>query len=448
MKPITFLILLSFLSTMKGDSPATLTLPFTRNQIPEPDASFPYNYIDENEATVEIKVGSPLQSVKLLLKSEEYSTVLLGQKVKVDSKDQKYSFDKSSTYGADKKGHDLYSSPYELYSVGKKSNDTFNINGKDVPQINFMLSNKIKGNIHNGVGVLGNARFCEDYYDTKIKDVNLIDQLVKKKVVNSPVTTFKFTNGDNGDFVIGAYPHEYGQSGFDKNNLMKLKLSNNFPDSWVINVDDVKFGDQSFENENKKFATFNFEMGYIGGTTSFHKLVYEKFFEKAINDGLCHQVTNHFNIYYYCVNDKSKLNLNNMPNLNFYVKQSDFTFTLTPDDLFVPCGDKLLYLVTFDENFLKVWNFGLPFFKKYQVTLDRKANVIGIYKNTVKQAMVNNGKNINDLLYKFGIIGFLAVIFAFAIIFSVKGGLKCKGEKKRQKRKNELEDDFIYLELF
>ena len=309
-----------------------------------------------------------------------------------------------------------------------------------------IFSTNIKCIIYNGAGVLGNARFSDDYYDIKIKDVNLIDQLVKKKVINNPVSTFKFTNGDNGEFIIGAYPHEFGENGFDKNNLMKLKLSNKFPDSWVIPVDDIKFGDQSFEAEHKKFATFNFEVAYIGGTTGFHKIVYEKFFEKAINDGLCHQVSNHHNIYYYCVNDKSKLNLSNMPSINFYIKQADFTFTLTPDDLFVPYKDKLIYQVVFDENFLKVWNFGLPFFKKYQVTLDRKANVIGIYKNPVKQAMT--GKSFSDFISKNIFVIFLASIFAFAFIMSVKNGLKCKNEKRRKKRRNELEDDFIYQEMF
>ena len=98
---------------------------------------------------------------------------------------------------------------------------------------------------------------------------------------------------------------------------------------------------------------------------------------------------------------------------------------------------------------MKVWNFGLPFYKKYQVTLDRKANVIGIYKNCVKQAVSKTPVPLihnNNLLMRLILFGFFAFVFGIALIMSVKAGLKCK-KGKRVRRKNELYDDFIYQEM-
>ena len=98
---------------------------------------------------------------------------------------------------------------------------------------------------------------------------------------------------------------------------------------------------------------------------------------------------------------------------------------------------------------MKVWNFGLPAFKKYQVTFDRKANVIGIYKNCVKQAVSKTPVNVinnNNLLMRLILFGFFAFVFGIALIMSVKAGLKCK-KGKRVRRKNELFDDFIYQEM-
>ena len=450
MRSSQILLILSSITLISCDPSLFITLPFERHTLEEESKEFPYNFLDSNEASVEIKLGTPLQSVKLQLKTEEYSTVVLNSKAKIISKDGKFDEKKSSTYGADKRNHDLYHSPYGLYDKGKKSNDTFNVGGVDTKQINFMLTTKASDDkaIHFGSGILGNARYNEDYIDTKIKDINLVDQLIKKKAIKAPITTYKFTNGDNGEFIIGSYPHEYDSKGFNQGNLLKLKVSNEFPDSWVIEVNDITYGDEKFEADYKKYVTFNFEIGYIGGTTGFHKVIFEKFFDKAIKDNLCEQHLHHHTAYYSCVNDKGKLHLENIKPLKFFV--DGFTFELNADDLFVEHDGKLLYLVTFDENFMKVWNFGLPAFKKYQVTFDRKANLIGIYKNSVKQAVsktpVPSINNNNNLLLKVVLFGFFAFVFGIALIMSVKAGLKCK-KGKRVRRKNELFDDFIYQEM-
>ena len=442
------LLILTTITLISSDPSLFISLPFERHTLEEESKEFPYNYLDSNEASVEIKLGTPLQNVKLQLKTEEYSTVILNSKAKIISKDGKFDEKKSTTYGTDKRNHDLYNSPYGLYDKGKKSNDTFNVGGVDSKQINFMLTTKASNDkaIHFGSGILGNARYNEDYIDTKIKDINLIDQLCKKKAIKEPVTTYKFTNGDNGEFIIGSYPHEYDK-GYDKGSLLKLKVSDEFPDSWVIEVNDITYGNDKFEADYKKYVTFNFEIGYIGGTTGFHKVIFEKFFDKAIKDNLCEQYINHHTVYYSCVNDKGKLNLSSMESLKFYV--NGFTFELNPNDLFVEKDGKLVYLVTFDENFMKVWNFGLPAFKKYQVTFDRKANVIGIYKNCVKENVSKTPVSVignNNLLMRLVLFGFFAFVFGIALIMSVKAGLKCK-KGKRMRRKNELYDDFIYQEM-
>ena len=90
MRSSQILLILTTITLIKCDPSLFISLPFERHTLEEESKEFPYNFLDSNEASVEIKLGTPLQSVKLQLKTEEYSTVILNSKAKIISKDGKF----------------------------------------------------------------------------------------------------------------------------------------------------------------------------------------------------------------------------------------------------------------------------------------------------------------------------------------------------------------------
>ena len=117
--------------------------------------------------------------------------------------------------------------------------------------------------------------------------------------------------------------------------------------------------------------------------------------------------------------------------LNFYVKDINFTFSLTEEDLFYELDGKKYFLVLFQnlESDYYQWILGKPFLKKYQMVFDIDKKTIGTYK----------AKKSSGLGYWWiAIVGFVVVIglLAYIISFVLK--------KPRKKRATELDDDFDY----
>ena len=54
-------------------------------------------------------------------------------------------------------------------------------------------------------GVLGLGLFYKNF---KIRFAHLIDQLKERKIINEKVFYFNFFDNDNGELIIGNFPHE------------------------------------------------------------------------------------------------------------------------------------------------------------------------------------------------------------------------------------------------
>ena len=57
---------------------------------------------------------------------------------------------------------------------------------------------------------------------TTIKKENIIHQFKEKKIIDSMVWTLKYKNENEGEFIIGGYPHEYDKN-YEEKNLKNVK---------------------------------------------------------------------------------------------------------------------------------------------------------------------------------------------------------------------------------
>ena len=159
---------------------------------------------------------------------------------------------------------------------------------------------------------------------------------------------------------------------------------------------------------------------------------------------------NLINSQYNVISCDKNFNTDNFPNLYFYNTDYNYTFKLTHKDLFQIRGDRIYFLVIFDENSDNSWKFGKLFMQKYFFNFDVESRTIGFYTdlNDSSDDEKNENKK-NDNSTSTSSSSSLWILWVVLLIIT---GVACFllgriiYNKNRKKRANELEDDYEYKE--
>jgi hypothetical protein len=134
----------------------------------------------------------------------------------------------------------------------------------------------------------------------------------------------------------------------------------------------------------------------------------------------------------------------NFPHLTFFQKEMYYNFTFDANDLFtiIPDGDRILFNVEFKKEKNKKWEFGKPFFKKYQLSFDLDSKLIKYYINENNEIEIEKEKEKNRNFVKILIIIMLVL---FILIIGILFGKLFFSNYRRKIRVNELDEDYIYV---
>ena len=325
----------------------------------------------------------------------------------------------------------------------------------------------------NNEDLCGNLGFN---IDTKLDKTNLISQLKKKNYINEYIWTIKYLLPEEGTIIIGSKPHFFNTNSFYMSQYCEMKaIQNQSPETaWSFQLNEIRI----VSKDSKKYilsdkkVDFLPDRGLIIGTNEYKKKIDEIIFNDLINKGICfsevasfadsEKKTNENYYIYYCnknsfIENKYTLDktyYNTFPSLEFYIKESNMTFSLTKEHLFHEIYERVYFLVVFKktENANKIWKLGEPFISHFQLTFDQEKKIVGFYnpvmpriKNEdymkeIQQKNVNNSDNNKTIIYVIIIFIVLVIVFAGFSYFMGK-----KLNEKRKRKANELNDeDFEY----
>ena len=186
-------------------------------------------------------------------------------------------------------------------------------------------------------------------------------------------------------------------------------------------------------------------------------IIENTFFWPYITQNICHKNLANNKFYFYSCKLFS-LNLKeineNFPSLYFKQKEFDFTFELTPQDLFVQIGDRIFFLVVFYKNNpTSSFILGKVFLQKYFFGFENESKKILFYRENDKKSgsRDKNGENIRVevVLHWYNSTKVIAIMIILLIVFSIVSFYFGKRMyNKRKLRANELEDQFEYKSPF
>ncbi len=375
-------------------------------------------YIDsrvKNFEMGEIFIGEPPQKIRLNIATSYYHFIIATSKKKIN---------------------DIYSnissSTSSLISTEKKTYYYKNYRGGFLAQENFKFYNeKNKKKSYNNIpffindfdgessGLLG-LNFIKERDD---EDLNFIKVLLEKKIISSSIWSIKYLNDNEGELIIGDYPHKYNNN-YDENFLKFTKVEINYNKDWKIQFDEIKY--DNITSGKSKFGIFVIESGLIKAPIEYKNL----FLKKVNKTNNCFELQREFAfVYYYC---NKNTNIKLLPTIYFYHRELNFTFNLTYEDLFVEKNGYYYLLIAFNNNYaFSEWTFGRIFMKKYEIIFDPENKLIGFY-NDFKSKSINFTFTIL-IIFIITIIGLIAIINHIMKL------------KKRKVRVNEIDEVFDYV---
>ena len=384
--------------------------------------SYPENLL-QNDLEITLKIGTPPQSVDLNLRSRIYTFFVTSSQVNLP---YKLFNEKESTSLVQISKRETNFTNME-YSKGLKISESIYINDKELKGITLMLGTELA---YNECGALG-LRLINSHESSN--DLSFIYQIKKYANLDSYTFTLKYKNDEEGDLIIGAYPHVYDNKFNEKNFFYSKAGSNKNGVNWVLNFDIIKYNNKSVNVGSKK-SLINIEYGLIQAPFK-----YKNYFKNNFYGDRCSEKFNDKrNVT--IVHCSSNFDITSFKDLIFELKDIETQFVFTYKDLFIKKNNEYIFGIVFDEDVDAkdpTWIFGKPFMKKYELVYDLDRKIIGLYKEGNESPSEKSKVNVVFIILL--VILILAVAgLSYFIFFYLK--------KTRKSRAFELNDDnFDYV---
>ena len=416
---INFFFVLSFIY-INLTYESYIVYPFKKST--KENKSYPENLL-QNDLEITLKIGTPPQSVDLNLRSRIYTFFVTSSQVNLPYKlfNEKES---TSLVQISKKETNFTNMEY---SKGLKISESIYINDKELKGITLMLGTELA---YNECGALG-LRLINSHESSN--DLSFIYQIKKYANLDSYTFTLKYKNDEEGDLIIGAYPHVYDNKLNEKNFFYSKAGSNKNGVNWVLNFDIIKYNNKSVNVGSKK-SLINIEYGLIQAPFK-----YKNYFKNNFYGDRCSEKFNdRRNVT--IVHCSSNFDITSFKDLIFELKDIETQFVFTYKDLFIKENNEYIFGIVFDEDVDAkdpTWIFGKPFMKKYELVYDLDRKIIGLYKEGNESPSEKSKVNVVFIILL--VILILAVAgLSYFIFFYLK--------KTRKSRAFELNDDnFDYV---
>lgn len=265
------------------------------------------------------------------------------------------------------------------------------------------------------------------------EDTNLIIQLYAQKIISSPSFSIKYNkNGENGEIIIGGFPHEYDSKYKEKNFIYdSITLEQGLP-VWLKKFDYIKYGNENLNGS--KNIEFSLDSGFIVTSTMNEPYFNDRFFTNEKYSEYCGgKIIGNYHVKYCSekvIKEFKKLSFSFSSLYNDELNTLEFDY----NDLFVKSNKEDIYYfqIIFQSGYYN-WLLGRPLFKKYQMVFEQKKKIFGFYKSLDEKENKN-----------FPLAWVIVIILIILLICIITVSIVCYIKlflKQRKKKANELIDD-------
>lgn len=427
MKKILYFIILFILSK------SYITIPF---QIKLKNSLTPENLmltLQNNIILTNITLGTPPQNLEINIKMRKTPFYISGYYCRklnisyfneIKSKTFNY-YEPEDEYFI---GEDLLSGNlgYDNFIIGIKKTELYKFDFYVASSLNFISSGVL------GLGISSNDKYANCS--------NFIKNLKIKNLIKFNDFFFDFINPNEGNLIIGEFPHFYNSKKYILGNLryIKVEVTKLNGQYFDIGFENITYGNKLVI---KQFfiGELSIENGLIKASKIFGEFILEEFFRKYLDNQLCK--INEFII------DNSKMtsfvcdeniDIKKFKNINFSINNQENTFSLSYKDVFLNFQGKYYFLIYYNNNDNKdSWELGKIFLQKFKMSFDQDNKKIGYYFEEIN---TTNNKNFFSLPWFIVFICFLIIILMSYVICHLM-----KKMKIRKRRANELEEDINYI---
>ena len=329
------------------------------------------NFIEnliQTEVYTNIRIGTPFQNIPIHIKFNSEYFYISGRNIL----NHNYNEEKSSSYFTTRKSRGFFQSDI---NNGVLSNETFYFSTKKNNNLKaenfaFILANNITNFAYTNVMGL---KICPN---PSYEDSNFIFHLKYNNLIDYYIFTVDLKNINNGQLIIGEYPHDYASSEFDQNYFKTSRAGKNmYRQNWEMLFSKVYINNEIIGESI--YGLLDIEVGCLIGTNLYKTKIYTLYFKELIDKKICFEnvAKNINNTYYYICN--KNINIKDFPSLNFYNQEMNIFFNFTYEDLFIEKNNQIFFLIVFSKEDKKDWVLGRIFMKKYQFMYDLNRKLFG-----------------------------------------------------------------------
>ena len=405
----------------------------------------------------EIKIGEPIQKVKILLEGRSCAFKIGRSRYCV------YSDEYLSYYNRNNSRYFTYTPLHSMFdhefnnAFGSTAEDTMYAytdlkleNEKSFKSVGFYLGTDTDEKLCGIIGLENDNVICQRIY-------NLVKDCKSKNYIKNNKYTLKYTNSLNeGLFIIGSELKDVIDN-YDGNNTFKTQLSSRVGVyMFGFEITKVTLGENDIVIDSHIPAEINNDITFIVAGPQCFEQFNKSFFSKYLDRKICTK-----NIYdndpelkfsekYNIIEcDKAKFGENDLkafPNFYLYVGEYFEEKKLFFDyrDLFTETQHKYFFNIFFHNFTFNKLELGKLFLKKYPVNFHFDDKILEIYDSYVYKPEeigeedVNLNKKNKTWLY---IVIIVLLIIATGIVGYFLGKYL---NKIRKKRANELMDEYDY----